>query len=53
MEATLTEKKSAILIKKDNGISTITLNRPAALNSLIQELLDGLLAGLRDVAEDR
>jgi enoyl-CoA hydratase/carnithine racemase len=52
MDATLTEKQSAVLLKKDGGIATITLNRPTALNSLNEELLDGMLAALRDVAED-
>ena len=40
-------------VKKDGGIATIILNRPAALNSLNQDLLDGLLAALHEVAEDR
>jgi 2-(1,2-epoxy-1,2-dihydrophenyl)acetyl-CoA isomerase len=52
MDATLTEKQSAVLLKKDGGIATITLNRPAALNSLNEEMLDGMLAALRNVAED-
>ncbi len=52
MDAPLTETQSTVLLKKDGGIATITLNRPAALNSLNEELLDEMLAALRDVAED-
>lgn len=53
MAAPVTETESAVLVKKDGGIATIILNRPAALNSLNQDLLDGLLAALHEVAEDR
>lgn len=35
-----------------DGVATITLNRPASLNSMNQELLDGLVSALRRVADD-
>jgi 2-(1,2-epoxy-1,2-dihydrophenyl)acetyl-CoA isomerase len=52
MGTTPAAAESATLIKKENGIATITLNRPAAMNSLNQELLDGFLAALHDVETD-
>jgi 2-(1,2-epoxy-1,2-dihydrophenyl)acetyl-CoA isomerase len=48
-----TPTESVTLIKKENSIATITLNRPAAMNSLNQELLEGFLAALHDVESDR
>lgn len=41
-----------ILIETRDGIATLTLNRPAALNSLSKGLVDDIRAGLRAVARD-
>jgi len=53
MGTTLTAKESTTLLRKEHGIATITLNRPEAMNSLNQELLDSFLATLRDAEADR
>ena len=42
-----------LLITDDNGVRTMTLNRPAAYNSLTIELKNALLAALRAAAADR
>lgn len=43
---------STVLVEKKSGITTITLNRPEAMNSLNQELVDDLIAALSAVKED-
>ncbi|MBI1759474.1 MAG: enoyl-CoA hydratase/isomerase family protein [Actinobacteria bacterium] len=40
-------------IDRTDGVATLTLNRPAALNSLTVELKEALLAGLVEVRDDR
>lgn len=44
-------EKTVLLVTKDN-IATITLNRPTAMNSLDQTLVDELIAALAAVAAD-
>jgi 2-(1,2-epoxy-1,2-dihydrophenyl)acetyl-CoA isomerase len=51
MEATAVTEKT-VLIKKENGIATVTLNRPTAMNSINTELRDDLLAALYDAETD-
>jgi 2-(1,2-epoxy-1,2-dihydrophenyl)acetyl-CoA isomerase len=41
-----------LLIEDDKGVRTLTLNRPAAYNSLTTRLKDELLAALRGAADD-
>jgi 2-(1,2-epoxy-1,2-dihydrophenyl)acetyl-CoA isomerase len=41
-----------VLATREQGIATVTLNRPAALNALNGELVDALLAALHDIAAD-
>jgi len=53
MPATAVEQERAALITNENGIATITLNRPSALNSLNQQLLDDFLGALREAESDR
>lgn len=45
------EEKSVVL-EKNGGIATITLNRPDAMNSMNQDLVDDLIAALTSVKED-
>jgi 2-(1,2-epoxy-1,2-dihydrophenyl)acetyl-CoA isomerase len=47
-----TTTEAEVLVAKENGVATISLNRPAAMNALNQGLVDGLIAVLRDVAGD-
>ena len=42
-----------VLRDSSDGVLTLTLNRPDALNSFIVEMKDGLLAALKDAARDR
>ncbi len=41
-----------LLIDEDKAVRTLTLNRPAAYNSLTIELKNELVAGLRAAAQD-
>lgn len=41
-----------VLLQKDAGIATITLNRPDAMNSMNKGLVDDLIAALTDVKQD-
>jgi 2-(1,2-epoxy-1,2-dihydrophenyl)acetyl-CoA isomerase len=41
-----------ILVTRDDGIATVTLNRPKAMNALNQELADALADALADLARD-
>jgi enoyl-CoA hydratase len=43
---------SDVLSRVDNGIAFLTLNRPKAINSLNQNMVDGLAAVLTDWAQD-
>lgn len=45
-------EEKAVLLGKNSGIATITLNRPEAMNSLNQALTDELVAALCDVQQD-
>ncbi|MFC1965650.1 enoyl-CoA hydratase/isomerase family protein [Chloroflexota bacterium] len=41
-----------IIYTKEEGIATITLNRPDARNSYIPEMLEGIFYAMKDAAED-
>jgi 2-(1,2-epoxy-1,2-dihydrophenyl)acetyl-CoA isomerase len=41
-----------VLLERDGGVATLTLNRPAAMNSLDVATKEALLAALTEVAED-
>jgi 2-(1,2-epoxy-1,2-dihydrophenyl)acetyl-CoA isomerase len=42
-----------VILEKENGIATITLNRPKSLNTLHPDLIKELVAALKDVREDK
>jgi 2-(1,2-epoxy-1,2-dihydrophenyl)acetyl-CoA isomerase len=42
----------AILLEKEDGVTTITLNRPDALNAIDMQLREELIAALKEVSED-
>jgi enoyl-CoA hydratase/carnithine racemase len=42
-----------ILLKKENNIATITLNRPQAMNAITMQMFDELNAALQDVSDDK
>lgn len=42
-----------VLYRKEDGIATITLNRPDKANTLHMDVIEGLNDGLRDANEDR
>ena len=44
--------ESEVLYRKENGIATITLNRPEKANTLRMEVIQGLDDGLRDANQD-
>lgn len=43
----------SLIVEVRDGLAWVTLNRPAALNALDQEVMDGLLAVLDSLARDR
>lgn len=47
----MSEEKS-VLVEKDNGIATLTMNRPKVLNTLHPDLIAELTAALRDAEDD-
>jgi 2-(1,2-epoxy-1,2-dihydrophenyl)acetyl-CoA isomerase len=50
---TLDSKPETVLLaSRQEGVATITLNRPSALNALDQAMIDGLLAALAQVEAD-
>lgn len=42
----------AVLLDVEDGIATITLNRPSSRNALTEEVSDGLVAALEDVQDE-
>ncbi len=44
--------ESPVLLQRDGGVATLTLNRPAVLNAVSLELGETLLRHLRDVGSD-
>ena len=46
------EMRSLVLVSVDDGVATVTLNRPGRHNSLIPEMLSQLLAALDDCSRD-
>lgn len=42
----------AVIVDRDSDVLTIRLNRPAKLNAMNAEMLDGITAGLRTAAAD-
>ena len=41
-----------VILKKEDHIATLTLNRPEALNAITLQMFDEILAALKDVNED-
>ena len=50
--ASSTSRSAAVLLDLSDGVATVTLNRPGAMNSLDTDTKDLLLATLQQVAED-
>lgn len=48
----MSAEQSPVLIDRAEGVATVTLNRPQAMNSLDVATKESLLAALRDVAAD-
>ena len=48
----MTDESDDILRRVDNGIGFLTLNRPKAINSLNQNMVDGLGAALTQWQQD-
>lgn len=46
-------KEKAVLLEKDEGVATITLNRPDALNTINMQLREELIEVLKEVSEDK
>lgn len=42
-----------ILLERDKGIATLTINRPKSLNALNKETLEEMLACCKEISEDR
>ncbi|SNC62055.1 Enoyl-CoA hydratase [Kytococcus aerolatus] len=47
-----TASPQAVLLDVEQGVATVTLNRPEAMNALDRTVKEGLLEALRSVAED-
>ena len=47
------QQESILLRHDEQGVTTLTLNRPQQFNALSEELLSALQASLDDIAEDR
>ena len=43
----------AVLIERDGAVAEVILNRPEAMNALNNEMVEGLLGAVTEVAEDR
>ena len=48
----MTNDDSELLVARDGGIVTITMNRPRSLNSLSNSMIDGIAQIAREVEED-
>lgn len=46
------ENKKTVVVTADQGIATITLNRPEAMNAFNRELVDELIRSLQEVKSD-
>ncbi|MDY6910848.1 MAG: enoyl-CoA hydratase [Chloroflexota bacterium] len=44
--------ETLVLEKDDNGIATITLDRPSKMNSLTEQLIDELVMAINEVSQD-
>lgn len=49
----MSETTAPVLLDRSEGIATITLNRPASLNALSEDMLAALQAALDQIAADR
>lgn len=53
IHASLSQTEAPVLVEQADGIATVTLNRPASLNALSEEMLAALQATWDELAETR
>ena len=41
-----------VIVKKENGIATLILNRPERLNAITEQLINDLIEAIDDVGRD-
>lgn len=51
-DAGTTDPGAAVLVEQSDGVATVTINRPDAMNALDLAVKEGLLASLTEVSED-